>query len=747
MNLKKILAVVLSMTLLVSCLVSGMSLNTSATTAEQETAKAQLTEAWGRMSKKPEVVFENFYEKDPSWKDKTSDSIDKAEIGAKVYTPSGANFIVAPAFIDSNINQLANRVEIQNYTEIYLYYSANSNYSFNANIGDKRTDGGVNIGNTGVTITLPATEGDDLVKFDLKSAITGASGYNEDNYNGTTKVWGRLHFTAANNNLTISQVFGVKKTVVPDTADKTLGEVIALAKAEDLSTYQNNAAKTEFEAALAKANAAYYSVEANAIAHISNAWLKVKHNREVIFDTFTYKDASSAWQIINSNIDVNDDGTNDVTYKTAEVNGETVTLAEGVGNLSGSKPGFILVNKAYEAEGNQNDNVVAMGGPKNEAAMFDIYDYEEAYLYYSTASSVSIGLASTKLNQNFGNNKVDSSVSVNLDSNSEAGTYRKLDIFTKLNAIEGNTAHSSYGYTVTLDRNVNGEKELNTQYDSALCRAHIGGQYSQLNGISYLYGVKKVKFDEEFGDLFVAVAADGTTNGTLEYAKGLTYAVNSEKTSLADWMEAYNKYEQNLKDDYNQTEELFDAVQDVKAANPAVRMYGEGIYNSKNEESGQPASHVYTDPNNGQKYTSYRVIASYICPMKGNQPELKKIRVYGKDYDLVSRSISIWRQTDSGTPKTATKTGDDLNKCWDWTDNKDGTATVQYSIYIEKIPQNPAESNIHGVKAWLNYNSNGQEVQFTTDVKEAGTVLNAHIKLCDKYGYDPVETWFPSVDN
>lgn len=745
MNLKKILAVVLSMTLLVSCLVSGMSLNTSAATPDQETAKTQLTDAWGKMSKTPEVVFENFVENNSGWTDKTSNSTYDSNIGANVYTATADKGLILVTGAYNNPTKWAN---FNNYDEIYFYYSSpNSDGTF---APDTCTESSQYASNTlgGPTVTLTKTTDSNLVKFDLMTATKNASGYDSANYYATgaeKRAMFRLRFVTVPTNFKISQVFGVKKTVVPDTADKTLGEVIALAKAEDLSTYQNNAAKTEFEAALAKANAAYYSVEANAIAHISNAWLKVKHNREVIFDTFTYKDASSAWQIINSNIDVDDDGTNDVTYKTAEVNGETVTLAEGVGNLSGSKPGFILVNKAYEAEENQNDNVVAMGGPKNEAAMFDIYDYEEAYLYYSTASSVSIGLASTKLNQNFGDNKVDSSVSVNLDSNSEAGTYRKLDIFTKLNAIEGNTAHSSYGYTGTLDRNVNGEKELDTQYDSALCRAHIGGQYSQLNGISYLYGVKKVKFSEEFGDVFKEVPLEDTIEGTLAYAKGLKYEANGDKT-LADWMEAYTKYEAALKNNYNAAE-LVAVVEDVKAANPAVRISGDAIWSKGNE--------CFYDKGNSTLATAYRTFAQYTCPIEDGKPVLNKVVVDGQSYNLVSRSILIARSADGifGTLDMSTvgdkyvkTTGDNLSaKYWSVADNGDGTATVTYSMLLKDVSQANAESKYHMTRAMIEYTDGaGNTVQVYSKPRKHGKIKDTFDYA---YGKNNNLQWFPTENN
>ena len=441
MNLKKILAVVLSMTLLVSCLVSGMSLNTSATTIDQETAKTQLTDAWGKMSKTPEVVFENFVEKDGnSWSDKTTNSTDDSNIGANVYTATADKPLIVVTGAYNNPTKWAN---FNNYDEIYFYYSSpNSDGTF---APDTCTESSEYASGTlgGPTVTLTKTTDSNLVKFDLMTATKNASGYDSANYYATgaeKRAMFRLRFETVPTNFKISQVFGVKKTVVPDTADKNLGEVIALAKAEDLSTYQNNAAKTEFEAALAKANAIYLSNEENAKAEIIAAWKKVENNPEILFGNFH---KGSGWPVVQP---------------TGTVNGIPYYANPAADS------GFIIGGSAY--------------GSSSEGFLLD--DYKDVFVYIATSGSVSL------TDNAFGFSKdepdtynIGSENTVKIELSSTDNALIKYSLKDKI------TYHSDYT-------------------NQKMGRLHIKTTNTAITKISYVYGVKPLELAAAFSDVFDA---------------------------------------------------------------------------------------------------------------------------------------------------------------------------------------------------------------------------------------------------
>lgn len=741
MNLKKILAVVLSMTLLVSCLVSGMSLNTSAeenNTTAQNDAKAKLEAAWNQLYYNPVVALQGFYQKNTNvWEMRESASKDFVEIeGLQVpyYTFTTAKDTKG-AFILSGIdNNIYNPNNTSNYitegSRVYFYVKHESTQN--------------DIGNYRIT---SANNNDSHYGSKTAENVTGDNSATWRKYTLTINGWsnkaaylGRVQFdydkTILDNK--ISAAVYEEKLVVP--TYNTLLELIKAADNLDLNEIKDGEAKNDFVTALAKAKTAYYSDENNAKNAIIAAWKNVKHKREIIFDTFTYKDENKAWNVIDADIVV--DANNTVTYKKTTVNEEDVTVVENVGKLSASGPGFILINNSFA---NKNgDGTIDVSKPKNESAMFDIYDYEEAYLYYSTKESISINLASTQLNTGFGG-ATRGEVYVTLNENSENGDYKKLDLFAKFNAIEDNAQHSSYGTTATLDRNIKGENETNDQIGSALSRAHIGSVYTSLHGISYLYGVKKVKFSEEFGDVFKEVPLEDTIEGTLAYAKGLKYEADENKT-LADWMEAYTKYEAALKNNYNAAE-LVAVVEDVKAANPAVRISGDAIWSENNL--------CFYDNGNSTLATAYRTYAQYTCPIENGNPVLNKVVVDGKAYDLVSRSILIARSADGtfGTldmstvdAKWVTTTSEDLSaKYWSVADNGDGTATVTYSMLLKGVSQENAESKYHMTRAMIEYKDGaGNTVQVYSKPREHGKIKDTFDYA---YGNNKNLQWFPSENN
>ena len=669
MNLKKILAVVLSMTLLVSCLVSGMSLNTSATTIDQETAKTQLTDAWGKMSKTPEVVFENFVENNSGWTDKTSNSTYDSNIGANVYTATADKGLILVTGAYNNPTKWAN---FNNYDEIYFYYSnPKSNCTFAPDVCTESGSYG-NYTLAGPDITLNQTADANLVKFDLKTAAINASGYKAENYyaTGTEKrAMFRLRFGSAPTDLTISQVLGVKPTVVPDTAGKKLGDVIALAEAEDLTQYEDNDAKTAFQTALADAKKVMLRNPDDAIAYITEAWKKVENKSEVVFSSF-YDKRTGSW---SENASVTD----------VVIQGDAVKVFNTTNNnLIIMAPGATDVNQPTES--------------------INIELYDEIYLYYkSTDKSYS--------NVQYPSYKTDGTVAGKYSttlSQTTGDEYYKFDIKNDI------ISRPDYG----------SNKDYYNGTTGKWFRLHFGNNdVTTALSISQVYGVKKLDLAAEFDDAFTGQGEDVTANSGWK---------------LADWMEAYTKYD--IENKYD-ADELVAAVEDVKAANPAVRIYSEGIFDP-NKISGGPSSHVYFDELYNTTYTSYRVIASYICPMVEDQPQLNKIRVYGKDYELVSRKISIWRENYSDDPKTSTAATDEaLQKCWNWTDNGDGTATVQYSLYLKKIPKIPAENNNHIVNAEIIYDCKGTPVKVTCDEKNVGTVKDAHIRL------NPNAEWFTTT--
>lgn len=731
MNLKKILAVVLSMTLLVSCLVSGMSLNTSAATPDQETAKTQLTEAWNKLYYKPVVAFEGFYTKtSSSWNCETSNNtltIDELSVPFFSFSNTGVDTTThLISFSDGNYkNGDQSFYPLKNGAKFSFYVKNDDTTPIKVQVVAK--------GNANKFLnTVATTASENLVKHTLTV--------------DATEFWDNLRDLplmriAIDTNVyvgtdAISAVVYEEKLVAPES--NTLLELVKAADKLDLEQIQDDQAKNDFVTALAKAKTVYYSVEANAKKAIIEAWEKVKHKREIIFDTFTYKDESGAWKVINGDID-------NVKVENKTVNEEAVTVVENVGKLSASeKPGFMLINNSYA---NKNDDgTIDVSKPLNKSAMFDIYDYEEAYLYYFTNKSISINLASTQLNTGFSGD-TRGEVYVTLNEISENGDYKKLDLFAKFNAIEDNAQHPSYGTTATLDRNIKGEKEKEAQKDSALSRAHIGSGYTILYGISYLYGVKKVKFSEEFGDVFKEVPLEDTIEGTLAYAKGLKYEANGDKT-LADWMEAYTKYEAALKNNYNAAE-LVAVVEDVKAANPAVRISGDAIWSENNL--------CFYDNGNSTLATAYRTYAQYTCPIEKGQPVLDKVVVDGQSYNLVSRSILIARSDDNnfGTldmntvaaKKYFTTTGKDLTqKYWSVKENEDGTtATVTYSMLLTGVSKANAEGKYHMTRAMIEYKDGaGNTVQVYSKPRKHGTIKDTFNYA---HGNNNNLQWFPQVNN
>lgn len=453
MNLKKILAVVLSMTLLVSCLVSGMSLNTSAATPDQETAKTQLTDAWGKMSKTPEVVFENFVEKDGnSWSDKTTNSTYDSNIGANVYNATADKGLIV---VTGAYNYPTKWANFNNYDEIYFYYSSpNSDGTF---APDTCTESSEYASGTlgGPTVTLTKTTDSNLVKFDLMTATKNASGYDSANYYATgaeKRAMFRLRFGTVPTNFKISQVFGVKKTVVPDTADKTLGEVIKLADAEDLTQYEDNDAKTAFQTALADAKKVMLRNPDDAIAYITEAWKKVENKSEVVFSSF-YDKRTGSW---SENASVTD----------VVIQGDAVKVFNPTNNnLIIMAPGATDVNQPTES--------------------INIELYDEIYLYYkSTDKSYS--------NVQYPSYKTDGTVAGKYSttlSQTTGDEYYKFDIKNDI------ISRPDYG----------SNKDYYNGTTGKWFRLHFGNNdVTTALSISQVYGVKPLELAAAFSDVFDA---------------------------------------------------------------------------------------------------------------------------------------------------------------------------------------------------------------------------------------------------
>ena len=445
MNLKKILAVVLSMTLLVSCLVSGMSLNTSATTPDPETeAKTNLETAWAALEYKPVVVHDGF------WKKTTNDGVSWGWPGSAA---SGDNSLILtdgtiiPAYsveastepptddetfiVSDKISykRPTSNVSVVEGTKLYFYVSGEAIDGISA-------------------FYCRANEDTSFYTTFTKEMITDNGGETWTKYGCTVESdaslvnqkLGRLQFTYS------TQIFGKKVSAVliqaPITVPQkdSLLELIKAAEAEDLTTYQNNAAKTEFETALAKAKAAYLSNEANAKAEIIAAWKKVENNPEILFGNFH---KGNKWPVVEqTGIE------NGIPYYADPVKDSGFIIGGSV--YSTSDEGFLLA------------------------------DYKDVFVYIATSGDV-------KLTDNaFGFSKEDPE-----DYGIESENTVKIELSSTNNALIRYSLKNNITY-------------FSSSYENQkIGRLHIKTTTSAITKISYVYGVKPLNLATAFSDVFV----------------------------------------------------------------------------------------------------------------------------------------------------------------------------------------------------------------------------------------------------
>ena len=490
-KLSRILSVVLSLILVVSCIVPALQFSTAA--AEAEDAIEEIKTAWSALNvpSAKSVIFGSFYDKRTgSWSENdtaASQVINGDEV--KVLTPTNASLIImAPTTAIGAPNVLIN---IDKYEEIYLYYK-NTTGAAKGGIQCAVAEPEKTIGDGGITVSLPATEGNEFVKFDIKAAL--AANDTNDNlgkYNGTkdNKFWARFHFSGNNAlGLEISQIMGISKAInyvdpIPSdetTADWDLFDWYKAASELDTSAVESEAALNDFNTAVENAKNTLWNTDEGKVQLIVDAISEITWEDEQVTATMHDK-CTGAWKL------------------TSEVHADAITSTM-IENKAIKYVDFTKCNtgvKLITAKLNDSNNV-------NSPLPVDTDDWETMYVYYKSVADKEIPLQLVGTVDNGGGSIGVEALLFPKIKSQDSESFVKLDLLAMPNFAE----------------KFNGDNGESDSVKHGFGRIQIDGT-PDLLAMSHIYGKKTAKAKLGFS---LEEAAAMPLETLVDRAKNLDYA-------------------------------------------------------------------------------------------------------------------------------------------------------------------------------------------------------------------------------
>lgn len=489
-KLSRILSVVLSLILVVSCIVPALQFSTAA--AEAEDAIEEIKSAWSALNvpSAKSVIFGSFYDKRTGgWSENenaASQVINGDEV--KVFTPTNASLIImAPGA--TNVNKPTASINIELYDEIYLYYKSTDKQYTGVLCPYIKNEGGVV---SLVNISLPKTEGDDYVKFDVKSAIKSYNKYEENKewYDGTSGTWFRLHFGSndVTNALSISQIIGISKAInyvdpIPSdetTADWDLFDWYKAASELDTSAVESEAALNDFNTAVENAKNTLWNTDEGKVQLIVDAISEITWEDEQITATMHDK-CTGGWKL------------------TSEVHADAITSTM-IENKAIKYVDFTKCNtgvKLITAKLNNSNSV-------NSPLPVDTDDWETMYVYYKSVADKEIPLQLVGSVDNGGGNIGVSALLYPKIKSQDSESFVKLDLL----------AMSKFAETF------NGDNGASDSGKHGFGRIQINGT-PDLLAMSHIYGKKTAKAKLGFS---LEEAAAMPLETLVDRAKNLDYA-------------------------------------------------------------------------------------------------------------------------------------------------------------------------------------------------------------------------------
>lgn len=490
-KLSRILSVVLSLILVVSCIVPALQFSTAA--AEAEDAIEEIKTAWSALNvpSAKSVIFGSFYDKRTGgWSENenaASQVINGDEV--KVLTPTNASLIImAPT---TAIGAPAVLINIDKYEEIYLYYK-NTTGAEKGGIQCAVAQPEQQIADGGIVVSLPATEGNEFVKFDIKAALAEKdTNDNLGKYNGTkdNKFWARFHF--GNNNalgLEISQIMGISKAInyvdpIPSdetTADWDLFDWYKAASELDTSAVESEAALNDFNTAVENAKNTLWNTDEGKVQLIVDAISEITWEDEQVTATMHDK-CTGAWKL------------------TSEVHADAITSTM-IENKAIKYVDFTKCNtgvKLITAKLNDSNNV-------NSPLPVDTDDWETMYVYYKSVADKEIPLQLVGTVDNGGGSIVVSALLFPKIKSQDSESFVKLDLLAMPNFAE----------------TFNGDNGESDSGKHGFGRIQINGT-PDLLAMSHIYGKKTAKAKLGFS---LEEAAAMPLETLVDRAKNLDYA-------------------------------------------------------------------------------------------------------------------------------------------------------------------------------------------------------------------------------
>ena len=259
----RILSIMLSLVFVFSCTLPTSSINTSALSDGEKIAN--LKAAWSDIVIAPDVLLENWYVKDGTWKRSTD--VSDGEINGQYFPvfdsadTIGDDGFISMGLASDGVNSTAKPIDIRKYDEIFFYYKLQSG-SFNNSIEIVKADAGGK--NQGIVFNLSLSAATNWKKCEFKSRLVSSA-----NFNSNTDYLMRAHFkwlsaNNTNNNLKVTSVLAVPTfetefgfDIDNDTESWTLNDWIQKAKKFDFNNYSNG------QTVIDLLNEYYYNVEVN----------------------------------------------------------------------------------------------------------------------------------------------------------------------------------------------------------------------------------------------------------------------------------------------------------------------------------------------------------------------------------------------------------------------------------------------------------------------------------------------------
>lgn len=368
-KLSRILSVVLSLILVVSCIVPALQFSTAAATAE-ESINA-IKNAWKGLYEPGQdniPLFEYFHKKGSSWSVVQPTGI---ENGIPYYAnpDKDSGFIIGGSVFDKSDEGFL----LDDYEDVFVYIATSSNIGpTNYTFGFSKEDPGeygIESENT-VKFELSSTD-NALIKYSLKNNITNYS----SSYTNQKKI-GRLHIKTKNTAITkISYVYGStadKYFELPAGSDSwTLAQWYNAARDLDVSVVTDTEALNAFNVAVSDAREALAATDEGKVTLIVDAMRELTWGDEEVA-SFVYDKCESSWKKAE---DIHSD-----KVATTEIDGVDITyvdITECRGNEANRR-------KIVTTPLKNSSNI-------NSPTALDTDDWESIYFYYKTEPNKTVG--------------------------------------------------------------------------------------------------------------------------------------------------------------------------------------------------------------------------------------------------------------------------------------------------------------------------------------------------------------------